>query len=70
MAARTRWHNQRYGYEGNWSDDQYAAVLFQLYVKMGGTEDVPLVLLDKYFDPKSNTGIVDFLADEILESAV
>jgi len=67
MAARTRWHNQRYGYEGNWSDDQYAAVLFQLYVKMGGTQDVPLVLLDKYFDPKSNTGIVDFLADEILE---
>lgn len=69
MAARNRWHMQRYGYEGNWSDDQYAAVLFQLYVKMGGTENVPLVLLDKYYDPKSNTGIVDFLADEIMEMA-
>jgi hypothetical protein len=70
MAARTRWHNERYGYEGNWNADQYAAVLFQLYVKMGGEENVPLVLLDAYFDPKSNTGIVDFLADEILEMAV
>lgn len=69
MAARTAWHNARYGYEGNWSDDQYAAVLFQLYVKLGGEENVPLVLLDKYFDPKSNTGIPDFLASEILDLA-
>ena len=69
MAARTQWHIQRYGYEGNWSDDQYAAVLFQLYVKMGGKEDVPMIYLDKYFDPKSNTGIVDFLGDELLDLA-
>jgi hypothetical protein len=70
MQARTRWHNKRYGYEGNWSDDQYAVVLFQLYVKMGGKEQIPLVLLDKYYDPKTNTGIADFLADEILDMAV
>jgi hypothetical protein len=69
MQARTRWHTKRYGYEGNWSDDQYAVVLFQLYVKMGGTGQIPLVLLDKYYDPKTNTGIADFLADEILDMA-
>ena len=69
MSARTAWHKARYGYDGNWSDDQYAAVLFQLYVKLGGKENIPLVLLDKYFDPKSNTGIPDFLASEILDLA-
>lgn len=69
MQAQKQWSIQRYGYDNNWSDDMYAVVLFQLYKKMGGQEEVPLIWLDKYFDPKSNTGIVDFLTEEILEMA-
>ena len=69
MQAQKQWSIQRYGYDNNWSDDMYAVVLFQLYKKMGGQEEVPLIWLDKYFDPKSNTGIVDFLTEEILDMA-
>lgn len=70
MRAQREWSKARYGYEQNWQDDQYAAVLFQLYKKMGGTEQVPLPLLDKYSDPRNDTNIADFLDQEILDMAV
>ena len=69
MQAQRQYSVQRYGYEQNWSDDMYAVAFFQLYSKLGGSQQVPMPLLDKYFDPKTNTGFADFFAAEILELA-
>ena len=69
MQAQRKYSVERYGYEQNWSDDMYAVAFFQLYVRLGGTENVPMPLLDKYFDPKTNTNFSDFFASEILDLA-
>ena len=69
MQAQRKYSTERYGYEQNWSDDMYAVAFFQLYVRLGGTGNVPMPLLDKYFDPKTGTNFSDFFASEILDLA-
>ena len=63
MRAYKEWSIKRYGYEVNWKRDAYACALMQLYVKMGGTEQVPEPLLDKYTD------LVEFMDADILQAA-
>jgi len=57
--AHRKWSTQRYGQADNWKDHAYACALLQLYVKLGGTEHIPAILLDQF------DGIVDFFDDEI-----
>ncbi len=60
-AAHNRWGEHRYGYEVSWDDSSIASTLMLLYVKLGGTQTIPLPLLDKF------DHILDFLDEDIRE---
>lgn len=45
-----QWHNKRYGYSGVWNDEAYAVALLQLYQHLGGTEQIPFSLIDRFDD--------------------
>jgi len=69
QSAVRQWSRARYGYDVKWSDEYVAPVLLQLYKKMGGEEEIPLSLLERFHDPKTNTNIASFLDQEILDLA-
>lgn len=58
-GAHRRWGEYTYGYEVPWDDDSIAAVLVMLYKKLGGTQQVPRPLLDRF------EKILDFVDDDI-----
>jgi hypothetical protein len=60
-SAHLRWGKYTYGYEVQWSDDSIAAVLVLLYKKLGGTQQIPQPLLDRF------EKILDFVDDDIKE---
>jgi hypothetical protein len=57
--AHTRWGIYTYGYEVSWQDDAIAAVLVLMYQKLGGTQQIPQPLLDRF------SKILDFIDDDI-----
>lgn len=57
--AHIEWGKYTYGYEVGWQDDAIASVLVLLYQKLGGTQQIPKPLLDRF------EKILDFLADDI-----
>jgi hypothetical protein len=59
--AYRRWSKKRYGYPIAWDDDAYACALVQLYQYFGGTEKIPLTLLDKCDD------LIKFFDQDILD---
>jgi|TARA_R110000851_G_scaffold2269_3_gene8818 hypothetical protein len=69
QSAVRQWSRARYGYDVKWSDEYVAPVLLQLYKKMGGEEEIPLSLLERFHDPKTDTNIASFLDQEILDLA-
>ena len=58
-GAHLRWGKYTYGYEVQWSDDSIAAVLVLLYKKLGGKQQIPQPLLDRF------EKILDFVDDDI-----
>lgn len=60
-GAHHRWGEYTYGYEVPWDDDSIAAMLVMLYKKLGGTQQVPRPLLDRF------EKILDFIDDDIKE---
>lgn len=58
-GAHGRWGEYTYGYPVAWDDDSIAAVLVMLYKKLGGTQQVPRPLLDRF------EKILDFIDDDI-----
>lgn len=58
-GAHGRWGEYTYGYPVSWDDDSIAAVLVMLYKKLGGTQQVPRPLLDRF------EKILDFIDDDI-----
>lgn len=60
-GAHGRWGEYTYGYPVAWDDDSIAAVLVLLYKKLGGTQQVPRPLLDRF------EKILDFVDDDIKE---
>lgn len=57
--AHSRWGKHTYGYEVPWQDDAIAAVLVMLYKKLGGKQQIPQPLLDRF------EKILDFVDDDI-----
>jgi hypothetical protein len=62
--AHTRWGTYTYGYEVSWQDDAIAAVLVLMYKKLGGTQQIPQPLLDRF------SKILDFIDDDIKDMFV
>lgn len=62
--AHTRWGIYTYGYEVSWQDDAIAAVLVLMYKKLGGTQQIPQPLLDRF------SKILDFIDDDIKDMFV
>jgi hypothetical protein len=58
-SAHSKWGKYTYGYEVSWQDDAIASVLVLLYQKLGGTQQIPKPLLDRF------EKILDFLDDDI-----
>lgn len=59
--AHRKWGIYTYGYEVDWQDDAIAAVLVLLYKKLGGKQQIPQPLLDRF------AKILDFLDEDIKE---
>lgn len=59
--AHRKWGIYTYGYEVDWQDDAIAAVLVLLYQKLGGKQQIPQPLLDRF------AKILDFLDEDIKE---
>lgn len=59
--AQRNWGIYTYGYEVSWQDEAIAAVLVLLYQKLGGTQQIPQPLLDRF------EKILDFVDDDIKE---
>jgi hypothetical protein len=59
QGAHLRWGQYTYGYEVSWQDDAIASVLVLLYQQLGGTQQIPRPLLDRF------EKILDFLEDDI-----
>jgi len=59
QGAHLRWGKYTYGYEVSWQDDAIASVLVLLYQQLGGTQQIPRPLLDRF------EKILDFLEDDI-----
>ena len=59
--AHNRWGEHTYGYEVPWQDDAIAAVLVMLYKKLGGKQQIPQPMLDRF------EKILDFVDDDIKE---
>ena len=57
--AHLQWGEHTYGYEVSWDDDSIAAVLVMLYKKLGGTQQIPQPLLDRF------EKILDFIDEDI-----
>lgn len=57
--AHNKWGKYTYGYEVSWQDEAIAAVLVLLYKKLGGKQQIPRPLLDRF------EKILDFLDDDI-----
>jgi len=57
--AHRLWGEHTYGYEVSWDDDSIAAVLVMMYKKLGGTQQIPQPLLDRF------EKILDFIDDDI-----
>lgn len=57
--AHHKWGEHTYGYEVSWDDDSIAAVLVMLYKNLGGTQQIPQPLLDRF------EKILDFIDDDI-----
>jgi hypothetical protein len=57
--AHTKWGIYTYGYEVSWQDEAIAAVLVLMYQKLGGTQQIPQPLLDRF------AKILDFIDDDI-----
>jgi hypothetical protein len=60
-GAHHRWGEHTYGYEVPWQDDAIAAVLVSLYKKLGGKQNIPQPMLDRF------EKIIDFVDDDIKE---
>lgn len=58
-AAHLRWGKHTYGYEVDWEDDCIAPILLMIYKKLGGRQQLPKRMLDKF------DRILDFLDDDI-----
>lgn len=63
--AHNSWGKAVYGYDIPWSDDAEACMLLQLYKRLGGTENVPRTMLDRYSASGNNPGIIDFIDEDI-----
>jgi hypothetical protein len=59
IGAHLRWGKYTYGYEVSWQDDAIASVLILLYQQLGGAQQIPRPLLDRF------EKILDFLEDDI-----
>lgn len=57
--AHRQWGEHTYGYEVSWDDDSIAAVLVMLYKNLGGTQQIPQPLLDRF------EKILDFIDEDI-----
>ena len=57
--AHRLWGEHTYGYEVSWNDDSIAAVLVMLYKNLGGTQQIPQPLLDRF------EKILDFIDEDI-----
>jgi len=62
--AHKKWGEYTYGYEVSWQDDAIAAVLVLMYQKLGGTQQIPQPLLDRF------AKILDFIDDDIKDMFV
>lgn len=58
-AAHLEWSRKKYKYEVPWQDKCIAYVLIQLYKKLGGSQEVPEIMLDEF------KNIMDFFAPDI-----
>lgn len=58
-GAHLRWGIYTYGYKVSWQDDAIAALLVLLYQKLGGTQQIPQPLLDRF------AKLLDFVDDDI-----
>lgn len=59
--AHTLWGEHTYGYEVSWNDDSIAAVLVMLYQQLGGKQQIPQPILDRF------AHILNFVDDDIKE---
>jgi hypothetical protein len=59
IRAHKAWGVYTYGYEVSWQDEAIAAALVLLYQKLGGTQQIPRPLLDRF------EKILDFIDDDI-----
>jgi hypothetical protein len=57
--AHRQWGEHTYGYEVSWDSDSIAAVLVMLYKNLGGTQQIPQPLLDRF------EKIIDFIDEDI-----
>ena len=58
-GAHSRWGEYTYGYKVSWQDDAIAALLVLMYQKLGGTQQIPQPLLDRF------AKLLDFVDDDI-----
>ena len=63
-SAHLRWGIYTYTYKVSWDDNAIASCLMLLYQKLGGTQQIPRPLLDRF------AKILDFLDDDIKDMFV
>jgi hypothetical protein len=66
-TAWNAWATARYGnVKANpWNDNAIAAMLLQIYKRLGGEHPVPQVSLDEYNNFAKGTSLIDFFSEEV-----